>query len=71
MHVGKAIKHLRLLKGFSQKGIARKLRISQPAYSKIEKRVNINKEQVIQILKIMECSTDELKNVGQLTFHYE
>lgn len=60
---GENLKHLRLLKNFSQKGIARILGISQPAYSKMEKRKKVNDAQLEKILKIMHCDLEDLENI--------
>ncbi len=57
---GETLKHLRLLKDLSQKGIANKLGISQPAYSKIEKKKNINDKQLKRILLIMHCDSRDI-----------
>lgn len=51
------------MKNFSQKGIARILGISQPAYSKMEKRKKVNDAQLEKILKIMHCDLEDLENI--------
>jgi transcriptional regulator with XRE-family HTH domain len=38
MYDGEKLKRLRMAKGYSQKGIAKKLGITQQAYSKLENR---------------------------------
>jgi transcriptional regulator with XRE-family HTH domain len=63
---GENLKHLRLLKDYSQKGIARKLGISQPAYSKMEKRRKVNDAQLEKILKIMHCDLKDLENIQKV-----
>jgi len=63
MFAGRTIRHLRLLKDFSQKGIARKLGISQAAYSKLEKRKKVEGLVLERILKIMRCSVSDLEHV--------
>jgi transcriptional regulator with XRE-family HTH domain len=60
LYSGDTLKHLRLLKDLSQKGIANKLGISQAAYSKIEKRKNINDWQLNRILAIMHCDLNDI-----------
>ncbi|HEY4108057.1 helix-turn-helix transcriptional regulator [Puia sp.] len=65
MYSGQTIKVLRLLKGYSQQGIAKELGISQPAYSKLEKRKMVNKESSRKILAIINCSPDEIRSVQQ------
>ncbi len=64
---GETLKHLRLLKDFSQKGIAKKLGISQPAYSKIEKRKKVNDAQLEKILAIMQCDKNDIEHIVKLT----
>jgi transcriptional regulator with XRE-family HTH domain len=65
MYSGQTIKVLRLMKGFSQQGIANALGISQPAYSKLEKRKAVNKESSRKILAILRCSADEIRSIQQ------
>lgn len=65
MYSGQTIKVLRLMKGYSQQGIARELGISQPAYSKLEKRKTVNKESSKKILAIINCSADEVRSVQE------
>jgi transcriptional regulator with XRE-family HTH domain len=64
---GENLKRLRLLKDFSQKGVARKLGISQPAYSKIEKRRKVNEAQLEKILTIMHCDRTDLENIQKFS----
>ena len=63
MYSGQTIKTLRLMKGYSQQGIAKQLGISQPAYSKLEKRKTVNKESSKKILAIIKCSADDVRSV--------
>jgi len=63
---GENLKHLRLLKDFSQKGIAGKLGISQAAYSKMEKRKKVNDAQIQKILAILHCDLEDLENIQRL-----
>ncbi|HVU98011.1 MAG TPA: helix-turn-helix transcriptional regulator [Puia sp.] len=65
MYSGQTIKVLRLMKGYSQQGIARELGISQPAYSKLEKRKTVNKESSKKILAIIKCSADDVRSVQE------
>ncbi len=48
------------------KGIAKKLGISQPAYSKLEKRKKVNPEQLKKIMDILKCSSDEINVVKKV-----
>jgi transcriptional regulator with XRE-family HTH domain len=66
MCTGETLKHLRLLKDLSQKGTAKKLGISQPAYSKLEKRKKVNPEQLKKIMDILKCSSDEINVVKKV-----
>ncbi|HLK31387.1 MAG TPA: helix-turn-helix transcriptional regulator [Puia sp.] len=67
MHSGETIKLLRTLKGFSQRGVAIKLGISQPAYCKLEKRKNVNDAQLKKILTIIACTKDDLEALNRVT----
>jgi transcriptional regulator with XRE-family HTH domain len=69
MCTGETLKHLRLVKGLSQKGIAKKLGISQPAYSKIEKRKKINDALLNRILLIMRCVANDIETVQKIIPH--
>lgn len=60
---GETLRRLRLLKNYSQKGIAIKLGISQPAYSKMEKRKKVNDGQVEKVLRIMHCDQKDLDTI--------
>jgi len=70
MYSGETIKLLRLLKGFSQQGIARKLGISQAAYSKLEKRKVVAHERSDEILAIFQCSEEDIKSLERLKTYY-
>ncbi|MCG2613404.1 helix-turn-helix domain-containing protein [Terrimonas sp. NA20] len=61
MYAGDILKRLRLLKGFSQKGMANMLGISQQAYSKIEKMDVVHHHRFLQITKLLSCSEKELQ----------
>jgi transcriptional regulator with XRE-family HTH domain len=66
MYTGETLKHLRLLKDLSQKGIAKKLGISQPAYSKLEKRKKVSPERLEKIMDILKCSSEEINVVKRI-----
>lgn len=63
MKKGNIIKSLRLLKGLSQKGVAKKLGISQQAYSKIESRSRISAQRIEAILKIININKCEISTL--------
>lgn len=58
---GETLRLLRAIKGIKQETIAKKLGISQPAYSKIEKRDCINGWRGEQLLTALNCTRDELE----------
>ncbi len=66
MYTGETLKRVRLLKGLNQKGIAKQLGISQPAYCKLEKRKNIDPARLQKILQLMHCNSDELSILEKL-----
>jgi transcriptional regulator with XRE-family HTH domain len=57
MFTGETLRQLRSLKGFKQKEVADKLHISQPAYSKLEKRKKVNGQTPDQIKIIFNVPT--------------
>ena len=64
MENSEKIKILRMVKNYSQSGIAKKLGISRQAYSKMENRkTKISEKRMTQILRIMQCTDDELKKI--------
>jgi transcriptional regulator with XRE-family HTH domain len=64
--IGKKIKKIRELKGFSQDSIAVELGLSQPSYARFEKNGdNINIKKLIQIAKILNTSVSEI--IGEQT----
>jgi transcriptional regulator with XRE-family HTH domain len=63
---GSTLRQLRTLKGLKQETIAEKLDISQPAYSKLEKRERINGEKLEQFLKALDYTREELEQAVQL-----
>jgi transcriptional regulator with XRE-family HTH domain len=63
MYNGEFLKKIRLLKGFNQNGIAKKMGISQQAYSKIEKNGAIDERKFRHIINAIGCSDKELEIV--------
>jgi len=60
---GETLRRLRNLKGLKQKEAAKKLGISQSAYSRLEKSEWLQGEQLQSILKALECTTADLEKV--------
>lgn len=60
---GEQLRLIRNLYALKQETIARKLRISQPAYCKLEKKKMVNEEQFETILAVFGCSKEELKSL--------
>jgi len=66
------IKLLRMLKNYSQNGIAKKLGITRQAYSKMENlQSKLSEERMLEILKIMQCTENDLKNLEKLYHLFE
>ncbi|NJO25308.1 MAG: helix-turn-helix transcriptional regulator [Bacteroidia bacterium] len=63
MITGETLKKLRRLRGPSQKEVAEKLGISQPAYCKMEKSRYINGKRLERILKALGCTQKDIENV--------
>jgi transcriptional regulator with XRE-family HTH domain len=63
MYTGELLKKIRLLKGLNQSGIAKKIGITQQAYSKTEKNDKIEEKKFIQIIRALGCSDKELEIV--------
>ena len=63
MYTGEVLKKIRLLKGLNQNGIAKKLGITQQAYSKIENNGGLDEKKFSQIIKAIGCSDKELEIV--------
>lgn len=61
MYNGDYLKKIRLLKGLNQTGIAKKLGITQQAYSKMENHGNIDEKKFTEIIKIIGCAERELE----------
>lgn len=58
---GERLHRLREQRGFSQKLLAEKLGITQQSYAAWERRsIALKPEQIADLAKILECSTDEL-----------
>ena len=67
MITGETLRILRNLKKLKQKTVADKLGISQPAYSKMEKSKCINGEKLERLLKVINCSIDEVETIKKIT----
>ncbi len=59
MTTGETIKKFRQLKGIKQQTIARKLKISQQAYAKVEQQENVKEERLQRILQSINCSWND------------
>ena len=65
-NVGLNIRKIRELKNYSQDYVSDKLSISQSSYSDIENnKVNISEERLEEISKILQVSTDTIKNFDE------
>ena len=64
---GETLKKLRIIKGASQQQIAAKLGISQPAYSKLEKRKFVNGKSLGRILKALLCTNEDIERIKTFT----
>jgi len=63
IELNKRIRSMRKQKGFSQSGMAKKLEISQMAYSKIERgKTKLNLEYINQLAEILEVNIWDLMN---------
>ena len=63
IELNKRIRSIRKQKGFSQSGMAKKLEISQMAYSKIERgKTKLNLEYINQLAEILEVNIWDLIN---------
>lgn len=64
--LGEKIRKIRTLKGFSQDYMADKLKMSQPAYSDIEKsKTKIGLEMIEKICSIFEIASQDLINFDE------
>ena len=66
MSNGTWIHRLRIAKDIKQSTIARRLGISQQAYSKLEKCLQIDKHRLSEILQAMDSNEEELNEVSKL-----
>jgi transcriptional regulator with XRE-family HTH domain len=60
MIIGETIRLLRSCKKLKQKAVANSLKISQPAYSKLEKSKHITEERLERVLKAINCTKEDL-----------
>lgn len=58
---GQTLRRLRLMKGLKQKDAAKKLGISQSSYSRLEQSVWLQGQQLQNILKALECTSDDVE----------
>lgn len=63
MITGETLRLLRVFKGMKRETIAKKLGISQPAYSKLESSSSINGEKLEQLLDVLDCTKEHLDYV--------
>lgn len=63
---GENIRNLRLLKGFKQSSVAKKLGITQQAYSKLEAGAAVSESKAMEILAVFESNEKELEMVLKL-----
>jgi len=63
MYSGEVLKKIRLLKGLNQNGIAKKLRITQQAYSKLENNGCLSEGKFMQLVKAIGCTDKKLELV--------
>jgi transcriptional regulator with XRE-family HTH domain len=63
---GETLRVLRLLKKQKQSTIARKLGISQPAYSKIEKCKRIEGEKIKRILDLLDYAEEDVISIERI-----
>lgn len=61
---GEAIRKLRHLKGFKQIAAAKKLGISQQAYSKLERNTNLGHHKIYEIIKAFECGNGDFERMN-------
>jgi transcriptional regulator with XRE-family HTH domain len=66
MITGTTLKQLRLLKGLTQREAARRMGISQYAYSKLEQSPWLQGEKLHAILKALQCSTADMEKAMAL-----
>jgi transcriptional regulator with XRE-family HTH domain len=68
--LGYKIRKIRKIKNFSQAFMAKRLKISQAAYSRLESgRVRMNKAKLMRVASVLKIKTDKIKNFNeQLVF---
>jgi transcriptional regulator with XRE-family HTH domain len=64
---GQCLRLLRLMKGIKQETIAKRLGISQPAYSKLENSNKLREERVQKVLNALSSTWEDLKKVSSFT----
>jgi len=72
MATGQTLRLLRTLKGIKQTALAKKLGISQQAYSKLENSKHLREERLRVILTAMNCTPEDIELIrtwpGQYRF---
>ncbi len=66
MYSGICIKRLRVFKEIKQETVAKRLGISQQAYSKLENCEQISNERLVEILAAMGCTVRDLESIINL-----
>jgi len=66
MYSGICIKRLRVFKEIKQETVAKRLGISQQAYSKLENCEQISNERLVEILAAMGCTVTDLESIINL-----
>lgn len=66
MYSGLSIKRLRVFREIKQETVAKRLGISQQAYSKLENHALISDERLAEILKALNSSSKELETIMNL-----
>jgi transcriptional regulator with XRE-family HTH domain len=64
VHLGQNIARLRGMHRFTQKQMADKLKLTQPEYSKIEQKEQIDEDLLERIASVLEVEPDTIKNFG-------
>lgn len=64
-HIGLNIRNIRLLRGMKQATFAKELGIAQQNVSKMEKKKKLTDEQVEQAAKILQTTTEAIKNFDE------
>jgi transcriptional regulator with XRE-family HTH domain len=66
MLTGDFLRQLRTLRGIKQTVIAKKLGISQQAYSKLEKCKEIDKNREDNLLMILQCNKEDVEDLAKI-----